>query len=74
MANFIWQKNQQMWQVKLDRSSNFLLKWRDVVLCGTFVKLREWNMAGFIMLILYALLGNNKRVLGSPQVFDERIP
>ena len=41
----------------------------------TFVdmKLRELDIMGFIQLIVYALLGENIKVLGSPQVFDESI-
>ena len=37
------------------------------------VTLRELDITGFIQLIVCALLGGNITVLGSPQVFDERI-
>ena len=37
------------------------------------VKLRELDITGFIRLIVYALLGENITVLGSRQVFGERI-
>ena len=37
------------------------------------VKLRELDITGFIQFIVYALLGENITVLGSPQVFDKRI-
>ena len=38
-----------------------------------WMKLRELYITEFIQLIVYTLLGENIRVLGSPQVFDENI-
>ena len=37
------------------------------------MKLRELELTGFIQLIVYALLGKNITILGSPKVLDERI-
>ena len=37
------------------------------------LKLHKLDPTGFIKLMVYAFLGKNKTVLGSPQVSDERI-
>ena len=36
-------------------------------------KLQELDITDFIKLIVYAFLGKNSMVFGSPQVFDEKI-
>ena len=37
------------------------------------IKLRELDIIGFIQLFVYSLLRENVEVLGSRQVFDEKI-
>ena len=60
----------------LQRISSYLSRGylQEVNICVPVVmKLQEFDIMGFVQLIVYAFIGGNITVLGSPQVFDERI-